>query len=150
MRCSKAHRLLSAYLDGELPARERAGLESHLKQCGVCGQELHGLQEIKRLFALAEPCPAPTGFSRRLMARLDEAAAQRFSLAPLFLRFAETVMVLLIIGLGMMSGSFLTANSGLPSAVNGASLLALDVFDPAPPGSLSGAYLAMLEADDEK
>ena len=148
MRCSKTHRLMSVYLDGELPAREREGLESHLNQCGVCGQKLHDLQEIKRLLAQTEPFTAPTGFSRRVMARLDSAAAKRFSFAPLFLRFAETVVVLLVIGLGVMSGSFLS--SRLPPAGNGASLLALDVFDPAPPESLSGAYLAMVEADYEK
>ena len=46
MRCSKAEKYFSPYIDGELGERESTLLESHLAQCERCSGKL---DEITRL-----------------------------------------------------------------------------------------------------
>lgn len=56
---------LGAYVLGQLPADERAGLEAHLDGCPRCRAELEQLQPVARLLPLADPerigaqAPAP-------------------------------------------------------------------------------------------
>ncbi len=39
--------LISAYLDGELTARERGELAQHISTCGRCAADLEGLQRVR-------------------------------------------------------------------------------------------------------
>ena len=55
----KEWELLSAFLDGELVVRDRIEVESHLASCADCSQELHVLESIKKLAALAPRHPLP-------------------------------------------------------------------------------------------
>ncbi|HEX6122642.1 MAG TPA: zf-HC2 domain-containing protein [Ktedonobacterales bacterium] len=49
---------LSAWLDGALPAEERAALEAHLATCAACQRELDGLRQVRALLrALPDPTP---------------------------------------------------------------------------------------------
>lgn len=144
MRCSKAHRLMSAHLDQELPAKEREAVESHLNHCRACTEELQALAATRHLLRQAPRFTAPPGFSQRLLANL-EPRPPRSLFTPFLLRFAEAAVLLLMIGLGVLSGRLLTPASGVSGAGSGVAILSLDLFDPTPPGSLSGAYLAMTE-----
>lgn len=69
MTCERIEELLSAYLEGELGASERAAVEDHLAACPACAELLAGLREVAGAMAAmaafpeAEPSPA-------LMARL--------------------------------------------------------------------------------
>ena len=66
---------LSAYVDGELAAEERAGIESHLGTCPVCRHELAGVRQAKAWIAgLPEVLP-PFGFYERML--LDPQARRR-------------------------------------------------------------------------
>jgi anti-sigma factor RsiW len=145
MRCQRVHKLLSAYLDGELEVKDQKALESHLNRCESCANAFHALQTTQQLLIRAERFTAPPGFCLRLMAKLDPAPPLRFSLLPLFVRFAETMVLLLVIGIGVIFSHFLVPSTGVPGPGDGAALLSLDLFDPAPSGSLSEAYLAMME-----
>jgi hypothetical protein len=54
---------LSAYLDGELPASERAPLERHLAGCAECRSDLDELREVRGLLR-SMPAPAlPRSFT---------------------------------------------------------------------------------------
>lgn len=165
MRCSQAHRLLSAYLDQELAAQEREAVASHLKQCLACAGEIQALVETRRLLSQAPRFTAPPGFCQRVLANLEPAAVhpwgtvlrqqllpslRRALWAPFALRCAEVVVILLMIGLGVLSGRLLTPTNSLSGPAAGVALLSLDLFDPVPPDSLGGAYLAMMEVDHEE
>ncbi len=66
MTCERVEGLLSAYLEGELGAAERAETEIHLAACPDCAGLLEALREVTGAMAVfpeAEPSPA-------LMARL--------------------------------------------------------------------------------
>ena len=74
MRCYRARRLFSVYLDGEIDPRRRASLESHLADCKACSAELGKLSE--QWDALLEsdvPPPLPSGLWEDVLTALDEA-----------------------------------------------------------------------------
>jgi anti-sigma factor RsiW len=146
MRCSKAGKYLSPYVDGELGAREVVRLESHLAQCERCSRELGEIRLLRSLFSNAERFSAPPRLRASVMERVKGPSAKGFSLIPFFTRFAETVVVLLAITAGVMSGGLLI-NTLVPlhKGEQIVSALSLEAFGELPPGSLGRAYLAMTE-----
>lgn len=149
MRCKKAHRLMSAALDGELSTREQDLLAEHLKQCTACGNEFHAFQGMHRVLLQSERFTAPAGLSRRVMTRLDTVKPQPF-FAPLWMHFAEALMVFVVVGIGIVSGNLFSNSLGLGNNDKGIASLSLEIFDAAPRESVGGAYLAMLEVGHEK
>jgi len=149
MKCTKAHKLMSASLDGELSVSEQELLAAHLKQCVACGKEYHAFQEMHRLLRHAQPFSAPPYLASRIMARLDTVETQPF-FAPLWANFAEALVILMVIGIGVVSGNLISNSMGLRNFDNGVASMSLEIFDATPPESLGGAYLAMLEVSNEK
>ncbi len=150
MRCPKIKRI-SAYLDGEMDQREKTLLESHLQECVQCARGLEEMRKVHGLFADVERQRAPYGFSARIVTR---AAAQtergpRWVLSVLT-KFAEVVAILAVITVGVASGRLLMNSIMNRKTTTFASSLSLEVFDPAPPDSVGGAYLAMMGVDHEK
>jgi len=144
---------MSISLDQELPVKEEPTLASHLGQCAPCREAFQELRETRRCFTLAEQFNAPEGFSRRVMAGLEPAPRPHPLRTLFFVRFAEAAVLFLVIGIGVVFGRFWEPAPGPPrppSLRTELSHLALDLFDPAPAGSLGGAYLAMTEVRDEQ
>lgn len=108
--------LLSAYLDGQLSARDRRRLEGHLGRCAACHRDMGELrvtvQTLRRLPTLA----LPRSFT--LTAPPSPAAARRSSnLSPL-LRPAQAIAVaavlgFLVVALGDVRGSLPADERGL-------------------------------------
>ncbi|HSB34169.1 MAG TPA: anti-sigma factor [Nitrospirota bacterium] len=150
MKCLKTEHI-SAYLDNALEEKEKASVEAHLKGCARCAEELEEMKSLRRAFSAAERFQAPYGFATRVVARAAELDKKKTPwFVPVFTRFVEAAVLVLVIVVGIAAGTFIT--KGLPSqrATNLASSMSLDLFDAAPPGSLGGAYLAMTEANHEK
>jgi anti-sigma factor RsiW len=150
MKCSKTHKLISPYIDGELPERDMRRLEDHLKACHMCRAEFGKSKELHNLFANAAKFKAPYGFHTRVMANISSGKARGISEIPVFARLAEAVVIIAIIAMGVFSGSLVIKGHPPDKARDIMASLSLDVFDPAPPDSLGGAYLAMTEVRDEK
>jgi predicted anti-sigma-YlaC factor YlaD len=150
MRCKKAKELISPYMDGELSEGERKMIESHMKDCGNCRAEFEEIQHLHNLVAGAERFNAPYGFSTRILANQETKTLRNVLLVPLFARFAGMVAVLMIIGIGIVSGRFIGRSFSFQKAGNIAALFSLDIFEPTPPDSVGGVYLAMTEARDEE
>lgn len=69
---------LSAYLDGELPAPERAAVEAHLAGCSECEEQLAalaGVDEATRQLALKAPEGYFDTFAARVRGRIEAAPA---------------------------------------------------------------------------
>ena len=146
MRCSKAGKYLSPYFDGELGARDSALLETHLAQCDRCADELERVRQLHGLLSQAQRFSAPPAFHSKVMGRVIGRQTKGFSLFPVFIRFAEVVVLVLAITAGIMSGGLLI--SAFTPQHKGAQLissLSLDTFEALPPDSLGRAYLAMTE-----
>jgi anti-sigma factor RsiW len=136
--------MVSPYLDHELTAEERSGFEAHLKGCPACTARLADYQGLHASFSGAAPETAPAWFFARVRARIAERGGPRI-LVPLLVRFAEAVVVILMLTIGIATGGFLV--SGGQRSGDFAASLSLDLFDPAPQDSVGGLYLAMTEAD---
>lgn len=150
MKCPKTEHI-SAYLDNALAEKERTSIEAHLRDCARCAGALAEMQSLRQTFSTAERFNAPHGFSTRVLARtaeLDRKKAPWF--IPVFARFAEAAVLVLVIVIGIATGTFITKGFPSQGATNLASSMSLDLFDAAPPGSLGNAYLAMTEANHEK
>ena len=150
MKCSKAEKLISLYIDGELPERDMKTLEDHMKVCHKCLAEFEEGKELHNVFASVDRFKAPYGFHARVMANISSGKTRGISRIPVFVRFAEAFVIAAIIAIGVFSGSFLIKGHMPDKGREVVALLSLDVFDSAPPDSLGAAYLAMTEVRDEK
>lgn len=150
MKCSKAQKLISPYVDNELPERGKKEFETHIQGCENCRAEMEGAQELHQLFVNTSQFEAPYGFRKRVMAKAHVSRTSRSSLIPLPIRVAETVVTLVLIAVGMISGTFLVKGLAPLQTGDAVASLHLDVFESAPMGTLGGAYLAMTEGKNEK
>jgi predicted anti-sigma-YlaC factor YlaD len=146
MKCSQVYKLLSPYIDSELPEGEMRAIEDHLRICTGCRAEFGEMQSLSYLFANTNEFKAPYGFHTRVLANINTAVkAKGTSVIPIFARLAEAVIVILVIAIGITSGSFLTIDITPQKVGDAMASLSVDVFDPAPPGFVGGVYLAMTE-----
>ncbi len=70
MSCAGRREALIAYLDGELPAAERAELESHLGGCEACRAALAAERKLSGALASLRPVEPSGDFEARFRARL--------------------------------------------------------------------------------
>jgi len=150
MNCSKAHKLISPYTDGELPERDTKTLEDHIKVCLKCRTEFEESRKLHNLLANADKFKAPYGFHTRVMANISSGKTREVSRFPAFVRLAEAVVIVAIIAIGVFSGSLAIKGYPPDKTRDIMAAFSLDVFDSTPPGSLGGVYLAMTEARNEK
>lgn len=150
MKCSKAHKLISPYIDGELPERDKKTLEDHMNICDMCRADFEEIKKLHNLFASADTFKAPYGFQTKVMANITPDKIRVISRIPIFARLVEAVAIVLFITIGIFSGSLVTEGNPRDKAKDIVASLSLDVFDSAPPGSLGGVYLAMTEVRNEK
>lgn len=149
MRCPKADKLMSPYIDGEISGLERYDLEAHTRECRRCAEKLEALEKMHALFEKAGHYNAPYGFSTKLLARAgsEEKAAGR---VPVYLRLAEAALFMLVVASGILSGNFLVSRPAPARSAPLTAALSLDVFDSAPADSPAGVYLTMTEERHEE
>ena len=117
---------LSAYIDGELSAAERAELERHIPRCPECQEALGELRRVHDLLAALPMPKAPRSFALPLDTRLPARPAQsspqqiatRRSRAGL-IQWAGAIAA--TIGLFLLLGSVVTGLPGFTSEQHAAS-----------------------------
>jgi anti-sigma factor RsiW len=72
MECTRTEDLLSAYLDGDLPEREREGFSEHLRQCPRCAGEEKALKETLSLLRNLPTEKAPPGLLEGVRRRIGQ------------------------------------------------------------------------------
>jgi anti-sigma factor (TIGR02949 family) len=70
--CAEAVRQLWDYLDGELPAENRAAIEEHLSFCRRCCGEAEFAAELRSFLARQAAEELPQDVRARLLATLDD------------------------------------------------------------------------------
>jgi anti-sigma factor RsiW len=146
MKCRQS-KFISPYIDQELSGNEKARFEVHLRGCPSCSEGFEGYWMLRRSLSGVESHRAPAWFSQKVLARISEAESQQMFRLPLSLRLAEVLVVLLMIAAGIFSGGLLATGNPGQHMAGFTSSFSLDVFEPAPPDSVGGVYLAMTEAD---
>ena len=71
IRCSDAVRQLWGYLEGELPAQDRAKVDEHLAACLRCCGEAEFAGELRRFLASGQEETIPDAVRQRLLSTLD-------------------------------------------------------------------------------
>lgn len=87
---------LSAYIDGELPARERARVETHLAACEGCRADLHTLRWTKGLLQQVPTAKVPRSFVVRA-ADVEARRPTRRRVSLFATQWATAVVALLLI-----------------------------------------------------
>lgn len=108
MDCQEARGLLSAYFDGELPSERRQLLESHLRECAACEQELAQFGAIPDLVhGLDAPLP-PVGMWEQIESGLDDDMLVQPVVRPsvntsVLSRFAAiAAAIVVVVGIGVL------------------------------------------------
>jgi anti-sigma factor RsiW len=152
MTCRDVEKKLSAFLDGELEAGEKAAIASHARGCTACGTRLQAEKRLwNTLGALPGAAPSPY-FYTRLSARLRE--KERSSAAGRFERILVPASALAIalfgFWLGYLAGGNGEAASQTAQAQTApASTAYLDTFDDIPAASLGDVYFALAGQNGE-
>jgi anti-sigma factor RsiW len=150
MKCAKT-KLVSPYVDDELSEKDRLLFDEHRVSCPECAGRVQAYQKARGLFLHAERYQAPYGFTTRVIARATAQEKKRLPwFFPLVTRLAEVAVVLVMISVGIFAGTFVMNGMMNQRMGNVASDFSLDLFEPAPPNSVGGAYLAMTEAGHEQ
>jgi anti-sigma factor RsiW len=156
MGCRQIIKMMSLYIDNELSPIDKETFLFHIEHCPQCSKELAESQTVHQLFIKAEKSPAPYGFTARVMEKLEhkdipQARIREFFLFRPFLpRFAGVVLTLAVMVFGIITGNLLVTSMAVPQ--NTATIeqtFSLDVFQANPPGTLEGAYAAIMEVDNE-
>lgn len=66
MNCREAQHYLPGYVDGAVPARDRAHLRQHLDSCSSCRRELERYRVLASQLANVEPVIAPADLAMRI------------------------------------------------------------------------------------
>lgn len=101
MSCEDMNDRLHEYIDGELSQFERAQVETHLRRCASCAEELRLLRQTVALLADLDEMDVPASFRPQLMARVAAlpvpapapvplSAARRARATPLWQRWGLT------------------------------------------------------------
>ena len=85
MECARTWDRLSAYLDGDLPEKEREGIAQHLRQCARCAEEERALKETLSLLRNLPSGQAPPELLEGVMARIGKEQARTPLWKKLFL-----------------------------------------------------------------
>lgn len=130
MRCSKAKKLISEYIDGELDPKRASSLKDHFDACPDCRKFLRDFQTITdRAKDLEEKSPSgKTWF--RIQARLREKREEtrlpawgqrrRILLLSPALRYAVSAAFLILVFFGVLIiGLRFRNQAGIPSGANG-------------------------------
>jgi len=144
--CHQARQWFSALQDKALPRDHQILLEAHLECCPACRAEYSRLEAAWA--ALGElPAPsAPSALAGQVLKRIEAGPRWLNVLRPLP-RLAPSVAALgAMLLLGLVAGGFL-GHAVLPGqealAESTSTLQALDVFTPAPQGTLAHGYLQL-------
>ncbi|MGQ9714321.1 MAG: anti-sigma factor family protein [Anaerolineae bacterium] len=74
-RCESAHQWMSGALDHGLASEDARALQAHLQSCPRCRATWAALQEVERILSAPPLVPAPEGFAKRTLARLEACGA---------------------------------------------------------------------------
>src|SRR4030066_1860463 len=76
MKCARTWDRLSAYLDGDLPEKEREGIAQHLRQCVRCAEEERALKETLTLLRNLPAGQAPPELIEGVRLRIGKEQAK--------------------------------------------------------------------------
>jgi hypothetical protein len=97
LRCPRAKRLFSPYLDGAVTGTEMLALQDHLSDCEACQAEYQALRRTQQLLASVKRPQAPEDLGLRLRVAISREAAQaRAPFQGLLVRLENTLEAFMV------------------------------------------------------
>ena len=155
--CRGFRKKLSAYLDGEMSAKDRAELEKHLHTCPGCQKEIDALSGLRQRLGEIEELPSAPHLWPAVLAAVSPIRREKwfFSLSSLreFKPLTVAAAALTVVAVGIWAGAVLGTMANprgsyiVSSPSSGTDYLS--VFDELPAGSAGGAFIetAALESN---
>jgi len=160
MYCKRTLFRLSAYLDKELPSRQRHEVEEHLRTCRACREQLERVRQVGGFLDTLDVPPLPDGFAARVLAEARKRTLPAQEKRPYFvpdwwplgwfsslstpMRLATCALILLASFLGLSMSRGISLSGGRqPGAALSENVEGLEWFGPTPPESLGSAYLTL-------
>ena len=84
MECGQIQNMIPAYLDGIVSPEEKSLVERHVSSCDPCRQVFEEHQRARDLVKTLEEVEPPPRFAQRIMAQVEEEAAEKGFLKKLF------------------------------------------------------------------
>jgi len=101
MHCTKAQKLLQAYIDKQIPLKQLRELELHLSMCAACKHALYELEEIEQALDKMEMVAEPANFTITLMRRV--AVTPQRSEQPAFVLHISLLESLFVVALATIA-----------------------------------------------
>ena len=158
MKCKNIKNKFLLYIDQELPQLEMLEIGKHLKNCQSCTEKLNTYSIIYRPSVEQRKIQAPNFLWEKIYLKISEPEKRLNPFTGLLqnlLRYAITVVVIVIFGLAAMTGFFLGKQAVSMDAKMAATYSDLmiqnevtdetliDSFDDLPPSSLGAVYLTL-------
>ncbi len=128
MKCSKAKKLISEYMDGDLDTKKASMLEEHMKACPACRRLSRDFETIaQKAKTLTKRKPSGQAWFKILERMKEETREtvspvriqkERFLLIPLKLRYAVSAALLLFLVGGAVLIGYRVLNRGIFSKGN--------------------------------
>ncbi|HEY1279770.1 MAG TPA: zf-HC2 domain-containing protein [Acidimicrobiales bacterium] len=154
--------LLSAYLDGEVTADERAYVEEHLTTCSTCRAEFEEERDVRAAVRSLPPVDPPFGFFERVLREGPTDPAEpkkrrfKFGMANLVATAAAWILVLGVANLNSHGGSvnpeangYVTAHASVLPSFGTASGGSKEAKRYDVPDRLAGTYQLVDEVDTD-
>jgi len=98
LRCPRAKRLFSPYLDGVVTGTEMLALQNHFSECAACNQEYQALRRTQQLLgSMDRPrVPEDLGLKLRLAISRETAQARRGRFEGLLVRMENALQAFMV------------------------------------------------------
>lgn len=130
MKCKKATKMISAYLDGELSESSQNELRRHLRKCRDCREELDELRQLSDYLDAVPGTEFRVSFAHEVREKAEQEKATSkivpFGLLDDLSRFSQAAAVLVAIGVGLVLGAFMSQSVATADAARQASSTATE------------------------
>lgn len=99
--CQRVKRLLSSYIDGQVPAEDARLVDAHVETCPSCREELASLRATVDLLRRLPAAPLPRSFALPVIA-----VASRPSLSPAFFYLRNATAAVAVLLIALIAGGF--------------------------------------------
>jgi len=150
MKCTKAKKHISRYLDGELGGDEKADFLKHLKDCQDCQHEYENLYRILNSIEVPEEISAPPYLFSSIRQKIHEREPQRVIMRRLKPVLVPALFSFVFLVSGLISSFIVQRLEPQYSKEESAALkltLNLTVFDDAPATSFPDIYNSMISGE---
>jgi len=156
MKCAKAKKKISVYLDGELKEDEKQELLTHLEICDDCRKEKEMLSSLLTTFEAPKEMIPPPYVYLKVKQEIEKQETKKFLFFP-SIRWLKPITVslglMVMLLLSSLAGSFLgkriwferTEKSAISQEFK--TDLGLVAFDDTPEASFGGIYNDLLEGE---